>query len=608
MLELGTMAGKQEAHGIPVAGIDSTEHTERIRKRLKWILYPNNRFLKAWDMLVLFLLFCLSWYLPYQIGVSGGYFLLKSNVWLTINVLINVAFVIDTFLYFFRAYYDDRGFLILDSRKIARTYVRSTFVFNLLSCFPSTLLFVFVANIPHNEEDPQTTITAKVIWLKVFDCLKFIRFLRVRSIMNESELLIQLTKRTKSHNRRLFKFVTILILVSHWIACMWSFTALVECNGFGNVLLTCDNWIGQWYSGIGAANTGIDPIGWDRSIDRYFLALFWSIQSLTSIGYGNIAPYTLAEWIIACILMLVCGISWAYILGSIISITASMQAREEAFLTRMDQANHLIKSFPKQESINRIAISEDHQLVKHTEGRSLVSDEDPINVEHVSESVREFLRVKYLRGDGDDEHAKATLVDCYQALETVPEELKKLCAVILVGPHINRIPYLHASLLSSVHRSQISAACTFMDFAHGEKLHVRKHDPEDQRGVYVFRMGAALVSHVFDEVNPEVMHRSHTHVVVTGGSFYSEYALFPTGHSVLPDCISVGFLTFSQVLFIPRSEILRLLHSDSLAWKSSGRWLYLRTLLKSKSYEVRVASMKPIIHPDGVQLDQTKVE
>ena len=40
---------------------------------------------------------------------------------------------------------------------------------------------------------------------------------------------------------------------------------------------------------------GLNPIGWEHSWDRYFLCLFWSIQSITSIGYGNIVPVTFVE-------------------------------------------------------------------------------------------------------------------------------------------------------------------------------------------------------------------------------------------------------------------------------------------------------------------------
>ena len=41
------------------------------------------------------------------------------------------------------------------------------------------------------------------------------------------------------------------------------------------------------------------------------------------------------------------------------------------------------------------------------------------------------------------------------------------------------------------------------------------------------------------------------------------------------------FLTYSQVLFIPRAAILVALEkNDRAGWKGSGRWIYARTLLK----------------------------
>lgn len=63
---------------------------------------------------------------------------------------------------------------------------------------------------------------------------------------------------------------------------------------FGSALGREVNWISNWYDGS-FIEGGINPIGWENHIDRYGLSLFWSIQSLTSIGYGNIAPVTRLE-------------------------------------------------------------------------------------------------------------------------------------------------------------------------------------------------------------------------------------------------------------------------------------------------------------------------
>ena len=63
---------------------------------------------------------------------------------------------------------------------------------------------------------------------------------------------------------------------------------------FGDNLLNTTNWIHGWYDDH-YIEGGLNPIGWDHPWDRYFLSLFWSVQTITSIGYGNITPVTFVE-------------------------------------------------------------------------------------------------------------------------------------------------------------------------------------------------------------------------------------------------------------------------------------------------------------------------
>ena len=77
-------------------------------------------------------------------------------------------------------------------------------------------------------------------------------------------------------------FIT--VHMQHWIACIWGCVAFVEAGlSFDDSLLTTTNWISNWYK-QNYVEGGINPIGWEHSWDRYFLCLFWSCQSITSIG------------------------------------------------------------------------------------------------------------------------------------------------------------------------------------------------------------------------------------------------------------------------------------------------------------------------------------
>lgn len=56
----------------------------------------------------------------------------------------------------------------------------------------------------------------------------------------------------------------------------------------------------------------------------YFTALYWSVMTLTTIGYGDVAPVTLGEQLICIFAMLLGGSIYAYVIGAVCGIVSSM--------------------------------------------------------------------------------------------------------------------------------------------------------------------------------------------------------------------------------------------------------------------------------------------
>ena len=98
----------------------------------------------------------------------------------------------------------------------------------------------------------------------------------------------------------LFLLTSLFTLIAHWLACLWNVIGENEREvPYGWIQLLGDT-IGQ------PVNHSVPGSGPDAGT-RYITALYFTITSLTSIGFGNVAPNTDNEKIFSVLMMLIGG-------------------------------------------------------------------------------------------------------------------------------------------------------------------------------------------------------------------------------------------------------------------------------------------------------------
>ena len=375
---------------------------------------------------------------------------------------------------------------------------------------------------------------------------------------------------------QLSEYALLILITSHWFACIWCLVVFLEARSTFDApnIIEEPNWIAVWYNNTYAAG-GLNPIGSTQDTSRYILSLFWAVQTLTSIGYGNISPFTQAEWWVASVIMLLAGIFWAYIIGGLVSVAAGMHHKVEQYGIRLDQANELIQEFVE------------------TDDSSHDEEEDDPKYRFSKKAVSKRIKC-YIHNQFSRSHRQACSSNLFQSfpvLETLTPELQRNGSLLVMKKYLEIVPYLSSKYLTMEEQSVIAMQCSFVEFATGEAVWPRVGVGHLGSGVLVLDRGVTLCSGELYEA------KGNRFTLVTVGMAFGANEALLEEKSLKGKKSTLRFLTFSRVVFIPRKAILHVLDRNQEAWKASARWKYLRSLilmeienrLKIKKQELSVA-------------------
>lgn len=202
-------------------------------------------------------------------------------------------------------------------RRIVSHYLRTWFLVDFLAILPFNLLNIFF----EGEEFRK---------MKVIKMVRLLRLLKLMKVLKASRVLrrVEASMEITYHRLTLCKFMVLIGMISHWLACIWAMTlTLVDKEG----------GTPTWVDGF----EGHDAV--DTVEKLYIAALYFTSYTLTSVGYGDIGPKNITERVICTVIIFVSGISWAYVLGQFCGTVASMNAREDEFRTVMNDLNIMMR-------------------------------------------------------------------------------------------------------------------------------------------------------------------------------------------------------------------------------------------------------------------------
>ncbi|CAN8061639.1 unnamed protein product [Agarophyton chilense] len=275
--------------------------------------HPFLSFRPAWDMFMLVLLLYVSTVSVFVysfLGVTG-----VDSVWFWLERLLDIFFTVDIVLSFFFPPYDQGGHLLLNAnpRQARKQYLKTWFIPDVLSAFPWDVIALVIVGTHSNQNLFQFPR-----FLRVLRFLKFIRlfrFLRLSTVFR----FFEVTFRLKYGHVRLASLYFTVIFISHWFACAFFY--------FGSLGLDTP-WTAEDY-------VPADLYG------KYMTALYFSVYTITTIGYGDVTPENTVERTYTTVIMFLGAACFAYIISQVSNISVELNNSSERFRQTMDSLTDL---------------------------------------------------------------------------------------------------------------------------------------------------------------------------------------------------------------------------------------------------------------------------
>lgn len=323
---------------------DQTRLIDSALKCEHFLLDPHSREMRHWDVVMLLALSFTGLVTPYEVVFKQD---IDVPLFVT-NRIVDLVFVVDMILQLFlKVEIKQKGkygtMLMRDPKALRWRYFRRWFFLDLVSIVPFDVFLLALGEDHAHHVELQG--------MKLFRCLRLCRLMKLLRILRTSRIMLRWQNYLAipfSHQKFL-KFSMVLLLASHWMACLWGGVGLTVgkdlCPDPSQGSLELDvvpleevSWVTALYT-----ETKRSPSDPCNHFHTYLAALHWSVMTITSIGYGDVFPVRDVEYVVCIGCMLLGGVLWAYVIGSACSILSNMHPVEENFETNTDLLNMVMK-------------------------------------------------------------------------------------------------------------------------------------------------------------------------------------------------------------------------------------------------------------------------
>jgi len=320
-----------------ICDTDTEDEESENEKEIPWIILPDNPYKKIWDLLIAILILYSAIITPYEIAFSDS----NKSSWF--EILIDIFLAFDIVLTFFSAYTDEEENLVKNHKKIIKKYLKSWFIIDIISVLPLNNLF---------KSGKYSGLTKISKLPKLYRLIKLTKLLRMTKMSSKGNLN-RVTKffmeklKINANVERLFFFVLTFLLMNHLCACFWYFMAKIED-------FSPDSWVVR----LGYMD--------NSNLELYIISFYWTLTTVTTVGYGDITAGTTIERIYNLFIMSFGVLLYSFAIGSLSSIVSTLDQKSE----EMNQKLQILSSIKKEFNLEQGIYDKVRKVIKYDLSRN----------------------------------------------------------------------------------------------------------------------------------------------------------------------------------------------------------------------------------------------
>lgn len=153
---------------------------------------------------------------------------------------------------------------------------------------------------------------------------RFIRVLKIGNLFRRNKKILKEQVKINSGLVRVNFFIGLCIVCIHIFSCIW----------IGMARLDERNWLDSKLASLIDSGEMLSLDSHEHLYRKYILSAYFCLQTMSTVGYGDINPTNTKERIFAIIIMLLGVIAFAFVSGNLSSIMTNL---DEASLIMQDR-------------------------------------------------------------------------------------------------------------------------------------------------------------------------------------------------------------------------------------------------------------------------------